>query len=520
LPTIAISYRRQDSEAITGRIFDRLTFQYGKDAIFRDIDNIPAGVDFREHINDVLGNSALLVVIMGRRWLGGARTGTTRLDDEMDMVRIEVETALRLDIPIIPVLVDNANMPSTSMLPESIRPLAFRNAIRIDSGQDFDNHIERLLRSVEGTLPEKPLSPRPPPSHIDSFLNRRLLLVSVGLLAVVGVAAVVYLQRWKPKPASEFATTQPTLPSTSRSLELTTAIGDKRPEALKAYLDKYPDDPDRSDLLDKLGALIRSEFTEWSIFEIAIQLNKPIYLQISSIEQVKQHHVMVLTRAPLDRSLPAYIRDVPDGAYQQALDVYDCDTPAFWDTEVTYYSKANDVIYHYKWADPGLVERVAEPMKIAEGSISASTRHLVCDEQLRTPTITKDELSAFKFASLSSMPAGDGDLFYKIVKPKIGGSDPKVLLISQFHEKKKLSDASGPNTATTLQELTFIISINLLRIDCKNRRSTGIKGEYYTETNSLVGIFVADPTKPGAVADINPKSPLGLLHEIACAENN
>jgi hypothetical protein len=411
-------------------------------------------------------------------------------------------------------------MPSPSILPESIRPLAFRNAIRIDSGQDFDNHIQRLLRSVEGTLPQKTPSPRPPTSRIDLFLSYRLLLVGVALLAVVGASAFAYLQIWKPKPASEFPRTQPTSPSTSRSLELTTAIDDKRPEALKAYLEKYPNDPDRTDLLNKLGALIRSEFTEWSIFEIAVKLNRPVYLQISSIEQVKPKRVAVLTRGPLDSSLPGYIHDIPDGAYQQALDVYDCDTPAFWDSEVTYYSKANDVIYHYKWADPGLVERVAEPIKIAEGSISASTRHLVCDEQLRTPTVTKGELSAFKFGSLSSIPAGDGDLFYKIVEPKIGVSDPKVLLIVRLREKKDLSDVGGPNTTTALQGLTFITLINMLKIDCKNSKSTGIKLEYYTETNSLVDIVSVDPTKPGAVADMNPKSPLGLLHDIACADND
>jgi hypothetical protein len=202
------------------------------------------------------------------------------------------------------------------------------------------------------------------------------------------------------------------------------------------------------------------------------------------------------------------------------LDVYDCDTPAFWESEVTYYSKANEVIYHYKWADPGLVERVAEPMKIAEGSISASTRHLVCDEQLRTPAVTKDELSAFKFVSLASTPAGDGDLFYKIVEPKMGVSDPKVLLIVRPREKKNLSDAVGPNTAAALQGLTFVTVINMLRIDCKNSKSTGIKLEYYTETNSLVEIAAVDPTKPGSVADIKPKSPLALLHDIACADNN
>ena len=47
---ITISYRRDDSMDITGRIFDRLTSRYGREAVFRDIDSIPPGRDFREHI--------------------------------------------------------------------------------------------------------------------------------------------------------------------------------------------------------------------------------------------------------------------------------------------------------------------------------------------------------------------------------------------------------------------------------------------------------------------------------------
>jgi hypothetical protein len=50
MPKIVISYRRQDSEAIAGRIRDRLAGHYGAESIFMDIDNIPFGTDFREHI--------------------------------------------------------------------------------------------------------------------------------------------------------------------------------------------------------------------------------------------------------------------------------------------------------------------------------------------------------------------------------------------------------------------------------------------------------------------------------------
>jgi hypothetical protein len=133
--------------------FDRLADAYGRDAVFRDIDNIPAGTDFREHINGVLSKCDLLIVVIGRRWLGRSRGNPAgRINDESDLVRVETETALQLNVPIIPVLVGNAQMPGPGELPETLKPLAFRNALRVDPGQDFDNHLSRLLRSINGYL--------------------------------------------------------------------------------------------------------------------------------------------------------------------------------------------------------------------------------------------------------------------------------------------------------------------------------------------------------------------------------
>src|SRR5262245_60451381 len=101
MPRIAISYRRDDSSGITGRIFDRLMAQYGIDSVVRDIDNIPLGVDFREHIGAVLAETDITLVIIGKRWLGPPR-GQRRINDPADPVRVEVETALRRGMPVIP----------------------------------------------------------------------------------------------------------------------------------------------------------------------------------------------------------------------------------------------------------------------------------------------------------------------------------------------------------------------------------------------------------------------------------
>ena len=149
---IAISYRRDDSIDITGRIFDRLTSRYGRDAVFRDIDSIPPGRDFREHIQDSLAGSDVLMVVVGPRWFGDERRAKARIYSDTDYVRTELEIALARGIPMIPLLVGGTDMPEPSELPESIREFAYRNAMHIDSGRDFDHHMDGLIRSTEAML--------------------------------------------------------------------------------------------------------------------------------------------------------------------------------------------------------------------------------------------------------------------------------------------------------------------------------------------------------------------------------
>jgi WD40 repeat protein len=159
MPKISISYRRADSEAMTGRIFDRLIAHYGKEAIFRDIDDIPVGIDFRVHINEVLRQTNILLAIIGPAWLGAIPGATERIQEESDPVRVEVETALRRRVPVIPVLIGNTRMPSSEQLPPSLKDFAFRNAVKLDTGQDFDYHMDRLIKAMDGILAQAPKSP-------------------------------------------------------------------------------------------------------------------------------------------------------------------------------------------------------------------------------------------------------------------------------------------------------------------------------------------------------------------------
>ena len=153
---ITVSYRRNDSDAITGRIFDRLVTHYGADSVFRDIDNIPPGIDYRKHISGALATTDILLAIVGPQWTGRTPGGSIRIQQATDLVRIEVETALRKDIPVVPVLVGNATMPQQTDLPDGLQDFVFRNAVRVDALEDFEDHVRRLIRSLDRLLQTLP----------------------------------------------------------------------------------------------------------------------------------------------------------------------------------------------------------------------------------------------------------------------------------------------------------------------------------------------------------------------------
>ena len=150
-----ISYRRQDSTVITGRIYDRLISAFGDRAVFRDIDDIPAGKDFRAVLENEVGKSNVMLVIIGPQWTNIVDVnGKKRLFDPNDFVRIEVESGLKnKDILVIPVLALGASMPTANELPESLHELTYRNAVSVRNDPDFYHDMERLIRQIKGTEP-------------------------------------------------------------------------------------------------------------------------------------------------------------------------------------------------------------------------------------------------------------------------------------------------------------------------------------------------------------------------------
>jgi len=165
LRAIFISYRRSDSEGEAGRLFDDLVARFGEQTVFMDVVGIEAGRDFRKAIEESVAGCGVLLVMMGPSWATAKdENGRLRLEDPNDFVREEVATALRRDIPVIPVLVRGAKMPRPEQLPESVRDLAFRNAVELTHARwksDVQLFIESLRRLVGSSGEVKAASQRP-----------------------------------------------------------------------------------------------------------------------------------------------------------------------------------------------------------------------------------------------------------------------------------------------------------------------------------------------------------------------
>ena len=172
---VFISYRRADTDALAGRLRDRMVAGLSGWNVFMDVASVEPGANFKEVIDTTLSHTSIMLVLIGKNWLSN-----NRLHDPEDLVRYEITSALALDLRIIPVLVSGATMPSVHDLPSDLVGLTLRNAIEVRHTR-FDDDLAHLVRAISGeavsTRAERP-----------SFLP---LLWSTIAGTLIGVVAVI-----------------------------------------------------------------------------------------------------------------------------------------------------------------------------------------------------------------------------------------------------------------------------------------------------------------------------------------
>ena len=143
--TIFVNYRREDDPGSAGRLFDWLERAFCPTNFSWMSKSMEGGVDFIRVLESQVAQCDVLLAVIGPTWL------SHRLEDEDDFVRVEVAAAIKLGKRVIPVLVNGAHMPRASELPQSIKKLAHRNAVRL-THEEFKADVQGLIKTIGNAL--------------------------------------------------------------------------------------------------------------------------------------------------------------------------------------------------------------------------------------------------------------------------------------------------------------------------------------------------------------------------------
>jgi len=195
---VFVSYRRGDSEGQARALSLELVRLLGKDSVFMDVDSIALGRDFRQVLQERLGSCDVMLALIGPGWLDAKDgSGTRRLESPTDLVRQEIAAALKRNIPVIPVLLQGAQIPSPERLPDDLKDLSYRNGFELGHStweSDIGEMVRRLGLGAPDTAgrPEPPSSTATTPPAVSTGPSswRRPRIAAVVAL-VVGAAALL-----------------------------------------------------------------------------------------------------------------------------------------------------------------------------------------------------------------------------------------------------------------------------------------------------------------------------------------
>jgi TIR domain len=189
---IFLSYRRTDEPAATRLLREQLAEVFGEPTIFYDIETIPQGEDFVSFIERTIRACTVMLVVIGPHWLAARDQVGLRLAQPNDPVRIEIETALRLNKRLIPVLINDARMPGSADLPASIAQLHRQHAAPFHTNEYFKPDMVRLVHAItQSGVPPLLAGKAPPRVRVRRTLHAGALLTVIASLVILGVCAVL-----------------------------------------------------------------------------------------------------------------------------------------------------------------------------------------------------------------------------------------------------------------------------------------------------------------------------------------
>ena len=169
-------------------MFNTLVARLGESSVFMDVDSVALGRDFRQVLQESLASCDLVLVIIGRDWLDAkSGSGQRRIEDPEDFVHLEIGVALKRNIPITPVLVQRAEMPTAQHLPHGIKDFAYRNGFELSHNR-WESDVQELLKRLgvgKQPVPEARTETDPPAVRTHGGRTSRQWLVIGGTVIVL-----------------------------------------------------------------------------------------------------------------------------------------------------------------------------------------------------------------------------------------------------------------------------------------------------------------------------------------------
>ena len=137
---VFVSYRHDDSEADAGRLYDTLAAELGQEALYKDVEKITLGSNWKRAVREALADSAAVLFVMGPDW---------RLSPAIEF---ELQLALASDVPVVPILVRKADLVQlTNGLPAPLSEVSERKAVTLSHAR-WSRDCRELLEMLKRVL--------------------------------------------------------------------------------------------------------------------------------------------------------------------------------------------------------------------------------------------------------------------------------------------------------------------------------------------------------------------------------
>lgn len=139
---IFICQRPRYSSFVLSEIHHKLELKYGSEAILSSIEDTPLGLDIRIHVGHHIMPSDVILLIIDGDWT------KEPLFEHKNIIRLVIEVAIKMNIPIIPVYLNEAKLPQDIELPSSISSIQYIQSHRIKEGNGLKRDINRLIEGI------------------------------------------------------------------------------------------------------------------------------------------------------------------------------------------------------------------------------------------------------------------------------------------------------------------------------------------------------------------------------------